>query len=90
MFQSGKNKSPWSGGIISEFYMIFWDIIKTEFIEMIKYVLKQEKLTETQTQGIMVLIKKVINAKSLEQYRPITHYKIMVCTITNRMSKVIG
>ena len=94
VFASAKNKSPGSDGIIAEFYVIFWDEIKEELTDMINYVMNRGQLTESQYQGIMVLIKKVRNAKRITQYRPITllnsDYKIIARIIANRMSKIIG
>ena len=89
IFSGARNKSPGSDGIPNEFYITFWNIIKKEFVEMIKAVLSRGFLTRSQYHGITVLVKKVNNAKNIKQFRPITllnnDYKIIARMLANRM-----
>ncbi|CAL4122766.1 unnamed protein product, partial [Meganyctiphanes norvegica] len=52
------NKSPGIDGIPVEFYSKYWDIINVEFSEIIRNIVKGEKLTSYQRKAIITLIPK--------------------------------
>ena len=47
------NKSPGSDGLTTEFYKIFWNTIKTFYIDSINLSFKTKHLTPLQKQGII-------------------------------------
>ena len=51
-------KSPGSDGITTEFYKIFWQDIKTYFINSINHSFTNRNLTELQKQGLITLLPK--------------------------------
>ena len=53
------NKSPGEDGIISEFYQLFWQDIKTEFFEVVEQIFKFEyTLSASQYKGVLTLLHK--------------------------------
>ena len=92
--EMNNGKSPGSDGITVEFYKIFWNTIKTYYINSINYSYQNNTLTTMQKQGIITLLpKKDKDLTSLGNWRPIsllnTDYKIATKTLANRMKKVL-
>ena len=50
------NKAPGEDGIISEFYRIYWEIIKHDFLDMVKEVESENCFTDSQTKGVICLL----------------------------------
>ena len=87
--QLKKNKSPGEDGIISEFYQIYWNTIKTEFTKLIKEILDSEKLPHSQSKGILTLLYKKGEREDIKNWRPLTllnvDYKIVSKLLANRI-----
>ena len=88
-------KSPGSDGLTTEFYKIFWNILKKLFINSINYSYENCKLTELQKQGIITLLpKKDKDLTQLNNWRPISllniDYKISTKAIANRIKKILN
>ena len=88
-----KNKAPGSDGIPCEFYVSFWDLIESHFIEMFQEVLASGCITKSQGRALIRLIPKFRGASSIKDFRPIsllnTDYKIMASSIANRIKKTL-
>ena len=87
-------KSPGSDGLTTEFFKIFWNTIKSFYINSINYSYANGTLTEMQKQGVISLLpKKGKDSTSLNNWRPISllniDYKITTKAIANRMKKVL-
>ena len=51
-------KSPGSDGLTTEFFKIFWNTIKSFYINSINYSYAKGTLTEMQKQGVISLLPK--------------------------------
>ena len=90
-----KNKSPGLDGLTPEFYLCFWDEIKSMFIRAHNFSWKEGVLTNSQRQGmITVLPKPNKDHLKITNYRPITllnvDYKIISKVINTRMQKTLS
>ena len=61
-----KNKSPGIDGLPNEFYLLFWNDIKTMVIDSFNEAFEQGELSETHKQIILSLIFKKGNRKLLK------------------------
>ena len=87
-------KSPGSDGITTEFYKIFWQDIKTYFVNSINYSFEHHSLTDLQKQGLITLLPKPDKDLTLlSNWRPISllnvDYKIATKSIANRIKQVL-
>ena len=86
------NKSPGSDGITVEFYVIFLNTIKQNYLSSINYSFEAGSLTELQKQSIITLIpKQNKDITTLDNWRSISllnvDYKIATKVIANRVKK---
>ena len=86
------NKSPGSGGLTTEFYRAFCDIISTYVVNSFNYTFITGNLSISQRQGIISLIpKKKKDTQYLKNWRPVTLLnvddKIATKTIALRIEK---
>ena len=89
-----KNKAPGPDGFPAEFYMTFWDELKSLFLSCIIYLILVGEISPTQSQGINTLIpKKGENPISPSSYRPITllncDYKLISKLVNNRIKRFL-
>ena len=86
-------KSPGNDGLSIEFYKKFWNTIKSDLLEVVRYALKHGELSPSQYQGIIKLGAKKGNLELIESWRPITllnvDYKIISKVIANRLKYVM-
>jgi hypothetical protein len=69
----GKNrKSPGNDGICQEFYKVSLATIKSELLEVIRWMHSKGDITQQQKHGIIVCIPKTLHPECLEDYRPLT------------------
>ena len=54
----GLNKSPWIDGIPLEYYLFYWDIIKTELCDIYNNIIHSLMLENRHNLGIISLIYK--------------------------------
>ena len=78
-----------------EFYLCFWNEIKSMFIRALNFSWKEGVLTNSQRQGIItVLPKPNKDHLKITNYRPITllnvDYKIISKVINTRMQKTLS
>ena len=88
------NKSPGSDGITTEFFKIFWNDLKSFYVNSLNYSFENGSLTTLQKQGIISLLPKKDNDLcSLNNWRPLTllntDYKIATKAIANRIKKFL-
>ena len=88
------NKTPGEDGIPADFYKVFWNQLKTPFMQMVLDCYQQEELHSTARSGILNLIPKPKkDARYIKNLRPITllntDYKIIEKVIANKMSPAL-
>lgn len=82
-----KNKAPGTDGITPEFYIAFWESLKTEFFDSMEFSLHHGSLTDQQRTGIISLVpKKELDRQQLTNWRPIT----LLNTDTKILSKALA
>jgi len=92
IFQMEHNKAPGPDGFPSEFYQVFWNIIKddlmTLFMDFHQGILPLNRLNF----GTIILLPKKKDAKVIQQYRLIcllnVSFKIFSKVATNRLSTI--
>ena len=89
------NKSPGLDGLPKEFYLKFFPLFGSCFVEMVNWCYVLGELPESQRLGIITLICKDKNRKkNLKAWRPISllnvDYKIVSKALCNRLKRVIG
>ena len=89
------NKSPGTSGFLADFFKVFWKDLGHFVERAINYGYRQEELSITQKQGLIICTRKENkNRHFLKNWRPITLlntvYKIASGSITNRVKKVMN
>lgn len=89
------NKSPGTDGFSVEFFKMFWKHLGVFIVRSANYCFKNEELSVTQKQGVIVCIpKENKNKQELTNWRPITLlnvvYKIISTCIANRIKTVLN
>lgn len=88
------NKTPGGYGPSSEFFKLFWEIIKGEVVKVIKYIMKKGYWSKSMRKGIVVFIFKRGDRKDVRNRRPIsflnTDHKVFAKVIARRLSKMVG
>ena len=91
--QLSSNKSPGEDGIPYDFYEQFWDDVAPLFIEMFVSVLKNLRVSRSQSVGLVHLIPKCKQLKKSTDYWPITllncDYNIMVGVLVVRLKNTL-
>ena len=80
-----KNKSPGIDGIPIEFYLKFFNLIKSELCEVLNYILDGNKMSESQRTALIVLLFKGGDSQLISSWRPIS----LICVDTKILSKVL-
>ena len=80
------NKSPGIDGLLIEFYLKFYNIIKNEFCEVLCNSLKINCLTESQRKALIILLFKGGDIRLISSWRPIS----LICVDTKILSKLIA
>ena len=89
------NKSPGTSGFSADFFKVFWKDLGHFVVRAINYGYRQEELSITQKQGLIICTpKENKNRHFLKNWRPITLlntvYKIASGSIANRVKKVMN
>ena len=87
-------KAPGLDGLPLEFYKEMWNVIKEQFIIIVKYMLTNMIMGKDMNKGVIKLVPKSNDTIStLDNLRPITmlnvDYKIVAKIIANRMRQVL-
>ena len=87
-------KSPGSDGLTVEFYLTFWDQIKSYLVDVYNEAHNREELPHSLNTAIISLLYKKGDRKDLKNYRPISltniDYKILTHVISNRLHMVLN
>ena len=81
------NKSPGDDGIVSEFYVTYWSLIKHEFTKVIKHILDINTLTPSQNRALLTLIYKKGEREDIANWRPISLLNVDYKIITKLFSE---
>ena len=94
IFSFNNNRSPGIDGIPIEFYKFFWDVIKDDFLLVLKCILQQEILSLSQNTALISLISKGHDDRFISNWRPVSllccDYKILAKILAKRMQTVIN
>lgn len=87
------NKSPGEDGIISEFYLLYWNTIKAEFMSLLREIFEQKRLSDSQYKGVLTLLHKGGERDNIKNWRPLTllncDYKIIAKILAERLKIVL-
>ena len=89
-----RNKTPGSDGLPVEFYIVFWEQIRSLLMNAISAAFCEKRLHDTAREGIITLIpKKNKDCRYVQNMRPITllnvDYKIIEKVLANRIKPVL-
>ncbi len=94
LLSMGKNKSPGPDGIPAEFYICFWDELKSILVTGYEKSYIDSELSEMQKSSVMPLLFKKMDRFLLKNYRPLTlsntDYKIIAQVFSKRLQKIIS
>ena len=80
------NKSPGIDGIPNDFYLKYWDIIKSEVSKVIINIINGTMLQENQKRAIIALIPKDGDLTALKSWRPIS----LICSDVKIVAKILA
>ena len=88
--QLSNNKFPGLDEFSTEFYKVFWEVIKSDFLDCLNFSMKNLELCNSQYEGVItLLLKPGKDHLYASNYRPITllncDYKIFSKVINNRL-----
>ena len=93
VFQMEHNKPPGPDGFPVEFYQNFWDIIKTDLLELFNCLHAGQLDLFRLNFGEIILLPKIKEAERIQQYRPIcllnVSFKIFTKVPTNRLNTAV-
>nr|GFC14257.1 cysteine-rich receptor-like protein kinase [Tanacetum cinerariifolium] len=94
VWDCGSDKSPGPDGFTFEFFKKFWTIVGGDVTNAIKEIFISSSFPKGCNSSFIALIPKVMDAKHLKDFRPISlvgcQYKIIGKILANRLSLVIG
>ena len=86
------NKAPGPDGFLVEFFQVFWEIIKEDLMALFKDFHKERLPLYSLNFGVITLLPKTVEAKQIQQYRPIcvlnVCFKIFTKVCTNRLNRI--
>ena len=92
--QLGRNKSPGFDGLTSEFYQVFWPLLKKDFHEVLTSSLKCKILPYSFRRAVITLLPKKGDLADISNWRPVsllnTDYKIFAKLLASRLKKCIS
>lgn len=92
VFQMEHNKAPGLDGYPAEFYQHFWDVIKTDLLDLFGCLHAGQLELFRLNFGEIVLLPKILEAERIQQYRPIcllnVSLKIFTKVATIRLNSV--
>ncbi|GKA38027.1 RNA-directed DNA polymerase, eukaryota, partial [Tanacetum coccineum] len=94
VWDCGENKSPGPDGFSFEFYRHFWDLISPDLCAAVSYFFDSGGFPRGCNSTFIALIPKVMDAKLVSDFRPISLigsvYKVITKILANRLSLVIS
>ena len=92
--QLGKNRSPGLDGLTSEFYQVFWPIIRKDFLTVFTLSLESGSLPHSFRRAIITLLPKKGDLADISNWRPVsllnTDYQIFAKLLAGRLKQCIG
>jgi mannosylglycoprotein endo-beta-mannosidase len=92
VFQMEHNKAPGPDGFPGEFYQNFWEVIKSDLLELFSFLHAGQLELFCLNFGEIILLPKIIDAERIQQYRPIcllnVSFQIFTKVATIRLSSV--
>ena len=88
------NKSPWDDGIVSEFYIRYWYLIKEELTDRSnRYIFLSNTLAPSQERAMLTLLYKKGEREDISNWWPISFlnvdYKIITKIIAERLKPLV-
>ncbi|KAJ4451297.1 hypothetical protein ANN_02758 [Periplaneta americana] len=84
-----KNIAPGPDGLTYQLYKIHWTLIKDTLVELFNYIFDSGIVVEGFSDGIVILLPKVTQPRTVSDYRPITllntDYKLFMKILANRL-----
>ena len=84
------DKTPGLDGLPVEFYQQMWPVVKSDFLEMVREVQKQNILSDSQRKGAISLIFEKEDRSDLKFCRPISLLNVDVKIITKTLALRLG
>ena len=89
-----RGKTPGIEGIPIEFYLVFWNNIGPEIVNVLNATLKREHLTVSQSEAVVKLIPKCKNPTKMVDFRPISllcaDYKLLALILARRLNSTLN
>eukprot|EP00253_Pinus_taeda_P032656 PITA_32656 len=93
IFSMQQDKAPGPDGFTVAFYRQHWEIIKKDFVRMVKNAFRKNKVEDYTKSSHIALIPKEANPKSFDRFRPISlcnvSYKTITKIIANRLKNLL-
>ncbi|GJT61775.1 RNA-directed DNA polymerase, eukaryota [Tanacetum coccineum] len=94
VWSCGDNKSPGPDGYTFEFFKKYWDLVGSDFCDAVEYFFVNGSFSKGCNSSFVALIPKVIDAKFVNDFRPISLigcvYKVVTKVLAIRLVSVIG
>nr|GEV14736.1 probable fructokinase-5 [Tanacetum cinerariifolium] len=94
VWNCGDNKSPGPDGYSFEFLKKYWDLIGSDLFEAVEYFFRNDSFPKGCNSSFIALIPKVLDAKFVSDFRPISLigcvYKVITKVLANRLMEVIS
>nr|GEV89717.1 RNA-directed DNA polymerase, eukaryota, reverse transcriptase zinc-binding domain protein [Tanacetum cinerariifolium] len=94
VWDCGVDKSPGPDVFTFGFYRHFWKLIENDVVAAVKYFFQIGSIPKGCNSSIIALISKIIDAKMVKDFRPISLigclYKIIAKILANRLVVVLG
>jgi hypothetical protein len=86
-------RTPGSDGLPKEFYVCFWETLKSDFVLMVNSCLDKGELTLSLRRAVITLLFKKEDPENLKNWRPISllnaDYKLIAKVISQRLRVVM-
>jgi hypothetical protein len=92
VFDMEHNKAPSPDGFPGDFYQFFWDVVKTDLMNLFYEFHARRLPIHSLNFGIITLLPKLTDVIRIQQYRPIcllnVSFKFFTKVLNNRILKV--
>jgi hypothetical protein len=90
---SGRRKAPVMDGLVREFYVRNWNLIRADMTAILNQMFWEGQITQNQKHGVIICLPKVPGGSTPQEYRPITplntNYKILARMIARHLRPVL-